>query len=263
MASIAGSLIRKKIIYHVHEVFRNPNILQKIMWCIMEMNATKIIVVSKYVNQYLKRKDAVIIYNMVSKDFEKESKRMIQGIDIAKYKYEKKNILMISSLRKYKGIDIFFSLARKCPGYSFVLVLSSSCKDIEKYFSYVQLPGNLLLLEQRDNLLSFYFDASIVINLSIPDLWIETFGMTLLEGLQFGTPCIAPDFGGPKEIIIDRINGFLINPYNEDSIVDAINTILKSEEKYEKYVKNALSSKELFDFNSLIKQLYYEINSIL
>jgi glycosyltransferase involved in cell wall biosynthesis len=118
------------------------------------------------------------------------------------------------------------------------------------------------LVEQRDNLLPFYFDASIVINLSMPDLWIETFGMTLIEGFQFGTPCIAPDFGGPKEIIINNNNGFLINPYNEDSIVNAINAILNSEKKYKEYVKNALRSKELFNFDSLIKRFQYEINSV-
>lgn len=166
---------------------------------------------------------------------------------------------MISSLKKYKGIDIFVSLARKCPEYSFLLILSASIEEIKKYFLYVNLPDNIQLLPQQTDLLPYYTGASIVLNLTIPDLCVEAFGMTLIEGFCLGTPCIAPDFGGPKELVINGKNGFLMNPYDEKSIIDGINIILKSETDYTKFVENTLKLRDQFSIDSSIKLL---INTI-
>jgi glycosyltransferase involved in cell wall biosynthesis len=260
-AAIAGILTKKKIIYHIHEVYLNPNIIQKIMYFIANKYASQIVSVSYYVNANMHKTS--IIYNTVSKEFEYESQKLLEDKNIAKYKYCKKNILMVSSLKKYKGIDIFVSLARKCQEYSFSLVSSSPQTDIVDYFSYTSLSNNLTIIPQKKNLLPYYRDASIVLNLSLPDLCIEAFGMTLLEGLQCGTPCIAPDFGGPKEIILNGRNGFLVNPYDEESIIRAMNTILHSETRYAEFFANALDSRGRFSIDSTMKLWYEKIDDII
>lgn len=260
-AAVAGRLVHKKIIYHVHEVYIRPNVLQKIMCFIMEKNANKIIAVSKYVSEHINR-ESVVIYNTVPREFERMTQETMEETNIENiinHKLFQKNILMVSSLKKYKGVDIFVSLARKCPAYSFILILSSSMNDIKGYFSHTNLPDNLKLLPQQNDLIQYYIDASIVLNLTVPDLCIEAFGMTLIEGFQFGTPCIAPDFGGPKEIILDGENGFLVNPCNEDVIIKSINIILESEEQYKKFVTNALIRKTIFSIDLQIKKIIDEI----
>jgi glycosyltransferase involved in cell wall biosynthesis len=45
-----------------------------------------------------------------------------------------------------------------------------------------------------------------------PSLWAETFGLTLLESFACNKPVIASNIGGMTEIIIDKLNGFLIKP---------------------------------------------------
>jgi sucrose synthase len=40
----------------------------------------------------------------------------------------------------------------------------------------------------------------------------EAFGLTILEAMISGLPTFATQFGGPLEIIQDRVNGFYINP---------------------------------------------------
>ncbi|NJK51185.1 sucrose synthase [Candidatus Gracilibacteria bacterium] len=42
----------------------------------------------------------------------------------------------------------------------------------------------------------------------------EAFGLTILEAMISGLPTFATQFGGPLEIIQDRVNGFYINPTN-------------------------------------------------
>lgn len=42
----------------------------------------------------------------------------------------------------------------------------------------------------------------------------EAFGLTILESMVSGLPTFATQFGGPLEIIQDKVNGFYINPTN-------------------------------------------------
>jgi sucrose synthase len=50
----------------------------------------------------------------------------------------------------------------------------------------------------------------------------EAFGLTILESMISGVPTIGTQFGGPLEIIQDKVNGFLINPTNHESMAQKI-----------------------------------------
>ncbi|MBD2448155.1 sucrose synthase [Nostoc sp. FACHB-152] len=50
----------------------------------------------------------------------------------------------------------------------------------------------------------------------------EAFGLTILESMITGLPTFATQFGGPLEIIQDRVNGFYINPTNLDETATKI-----------------------------------------
>jgi sucrose synthase len=50
----------------------------------------------------------------------------------------------------------------------------------------------------------------------------EAFGLTILEAMISGLPTFATQFGGPLEIIQNRINGFLINPTNLEETANKI-----------------------------------------
>jgi glycosyltransferase involved in cell wall biosynthesis len=260
-AAIAGKLIRKKIIYHVHELYIHPNIFQKIMWSVMEKSADNIFSVSKYVSEHIKRK-SINIYNTVSRKFEVKAKNMMIETKIINQKFSNKNILMVSSLKKYKGIDIFVSIAKQCPEYSFSLIISSMPDEIMNYFLNTRLPLNLKIIPVQNDLSSYYLETSLLLNLSLPKLCIEAFGMTLIEGMQFGTPCIAPNFGGPKEIIINGENGFLVDPYDENTVIQTINTILSSEDTYTKFFNNVMRLNNRFSIDTSINTLTNELNAL-
>ncbi|ACK72157.1 Sucrose synthase [Gloeothece citriformis PCC 7424] len=50
----------------------------------------------------------------------------------------------------------------------------------------------------------------------------EAFGLTILEAMISGLPTFATQFGGPLEIIQDKVNGFYINPTNLEETADKI-----------------------------------------
>jgi sucrose synthase len=50
----------------------------------------------------------------------------------------------------------------------------------------------------------------------------EAFGLTILESMISGLPTFATQFGGPLEIIQDKVNGFYINPTNLDETATKI-----------------------------------------
>lgn len=51
----------------------------------------------------------------------------------------------------------------------------------------------------------------------------EAFGLTILEAMHSGLPVFATQFGGPLEIIEDNISGFLINPTDQEAMIERIN----------------------------------------
>ncbi|NEQ67136.1 MAG: sucrose synthase [Symploca sp. SIO1B1] len=50
----------------------------------------------------------------------------------------------------------------------------------------------------------------------------EAFGLTILEAMISGLPTFGTQFGGPLEIIQDKVNGFLINPTNYEEMAQKI-----------------------------------------
>ncbi len=50
----------------------------------------------------------------------------------------------------------------------------------------------------------------------------EAFGLTILEAMVSGLPTFGTQFGGPLEIIQDKVNGFYINPTNLEETASKI-----------------------------------------
>lgn len=50
----------------------------------------------------------------------------------------------------------------------------------------------------------------------------EAFGLTILESMITGLPTFATRFGGPLEIIQDKVNGFYINPTDHEEVAEVV-----------------------------------------
>jgi len=57
----------------------------------------------------------------------------------------------------------------------------------------------------------------------------EGLGLVLLESMACKTPVVAVDSGGPRAVVRDGVNGFLVPPGSEDLIYERICRILSDE----------------------------------
>jgi len=70
----------------------------------------------------------------------------------------------------------------------------------------------------------------------------EAFGLTILEAMISGLPTFGTTFGGPLEIIRDKVNGFYINPTNHEETAAKILEFVKicegEDDKYWYYISD-------------------------
>ncbi len=257
-AALAAKLTGQKVIYHVHEISLRPLLLKKFLKWIAKITSSYSIYVSEHLRstENLQDVEGATIHNALSDIF-------IQTAETYKSDTESKNkdftVLMLCSLKAYKGVNEFVELAIKLPMIKFTMVINSDQLSIDNYFKDKTLPTNLQLFSSQKNVHPFYQKSHLVLNLSHPEEWVETFGMTILEGMYYGLPCIAPPVGGPTEIVNDAINGFLIDQRNLDDIADSIVKLSNNKNLYHSFSKKALQRALDFNFDSKIK----EINNIL
>jgi glycosyltransferase involved in cell wall biosynthesis len=250
-AALAARLINKKVIYHVHENPVRKNIIHKIAIAVFLKCAQRAIFVSEYLyNSYridVNRK--ILVYNALNPDFTKIAANHRPVLE------KPYNILMACSLKFYKGIDVFTELAAKLPEYHFFLVLNADNSEISKYFQRKILPQNLEIFPATNELHPFYKKSNLVVNLSLPDLFIESFGLTVLEGMTYGIPVIVPPEGGITELVEDGINGYKVDPADQVSLIKKINMIFSDEEKYVLLSSNAGLMAKRFSYTGMIDKI--------
>jgi len=149
-----------------------------------------------------------VLYNVLEKDFVNKAQ---QNLNKEK---NSKIVLMICSLKAYKGVNEFLKLAQINPKFTFKLVVNANQNEIDEYFKNETLPSNLIIYPTQKDTHQFYQEASILLNLSDVNLWVETFGLTILEGMAYGLPAIVPPVGGVVELIEEAKNGYLIDSKN-------------------------------------------------
>jgi glycosyltransferase involved in cell wall biosynthesis len=231
-AGLAGLLMDKPVYYHVHEISLQPASFKRFLRFIVQKSASRIIFVSKAVEEaeLFLNIDQRVVYNALSDDYTK-------ALEHNSYRWKNGGrfaVLMICSLKEYKGINEFVEIARQCEQYkeiSFTLILNAEQSEINFFFSKMTLPSNVILLARLINPIPYYQQSSLLINLSRVDECIETFGLTIIEAMAFGIPVIVPPVGGPVEIVTDDVEGYLISSYDEEKIAQKIIELSKDEAK--------------------------------
>lgn len=242
-AAVAGRLMGKEVIFHVHETSIKPKLLKKTLRFFIEHTAHKVIFVSKYVKkkESFKSPQQLVIYNAIENSG-------IERVDIKPFEGKDFNVLMVCSLKEYKGVKEFISLSHNLCDLSFTLVLNADKSEVHEIFESwkVQLPNNLTVYPRQSNLNRFYMNASVVLNLSRPDGWIETFGLTIVEAMSFGKPVIVPPVGGPAEIVTDGIDGYCISCYELQNIQNKLVELASNQALYSVMSKSALARSKDF-----------------
>lgn len=229
-AALAGKIKGVKIIYHLHETSIKPALLKRFLFGVVNNTANEVIYVSKFLSQEepLSKPKSTVVYNCLDPVFIERANR--------EYIVDKQDfrVLMLCSLKDYKGVPQFFKLAKSIPNIQFDLVLNADQASVEAYLKLNPPTENLHIYFNQRDVHRFYQNASLLLNLSHPDAWVETFGMTILEGMVYKLPAIVPKVGGVVELIDDGMNGYQINVTQLDDLEKRILQLSSNEQLYQK-----------------------------
>lgn len=247
-AILACYLTKKTFCIHVHENMKQQKILYILARFVYKYCNKKSVFVSEYVrSQALNVRDSIVVYNALGKEF-------LEQIRYVPFQ-ERTTILMLCSLRVYKGIYEFITLAYSLPNYKFELVVSDSEDNVETFIEENMIPNNLVIFPAQTSVHPFYQRAKLVLNLSKPEYCIETFGLTLLEAMAYGIPVIGPMVGGPTEIIDNGKNGFLVDADNIEGLKEKINLLMSDNDLYMKMSEEALQKSKFFSLENMVNAI--------
>lgn len=228
-AALAAKFRNNKVVYHVHEVSIKPKVFKRFLVNVAQNYSQQIVFVSHYLSKDFSTSNikSTVIYNALPNEFVSRADEFTKPKNNSPF-----TVLMLCSLKAYKGINEFVALAKKMPHCQFNLVLNSDVNACKSFTDDVGLPQNCTLFPTQNQTSSFYEDADIVVNLSNPNLWIETFGMTILEGMHYGLPAIVPPVGGVTELITDGLEGYQVNSNDIQQLVEKINRLSLKDAHY-------------------------------
>ncbi len=211
-AALYGWITGRRVVYHLHEVSVSPAPLRWFLTAIARRTAHRLIYVSDFHRRCLPIPGVPsrTVLNALDERF-----LVRASANAYRHRHDGRfNVLMLASLRDYKGVPELLVLAERLAerlDIRFDLVVNDDEAAIRRYFGSTALPANLAVHPRTDNPAVHYARACLVLNLSRPHQWVETFGLTLLEAMAFGVPVIAPPIGGPVELVRDCREGFLID----------------------------------------------------
>jgi glycosyltransferase involved in cell wall biosynthesis len=213
---MAKNLIGKKWIS------KNRNRINKLLL----NNKTSFVSPSSFSNNYLKSSfkyiKTQVIANTVGNFYLLDRLSLKQVfIDFKQYRSFNNNIPTIivvgvkKSLHENKGADIILELVQRMNENKIPFNIITVGE-----FLQLNIIGTHLHFMDRsvDEMKQLYTISDICI---VPSRY-ETFSQVTLESIQFGTPVVAFDLTGPKDIINHGISGFLVPSFNIDKFCNRV-----------------------------------------
>ena len=156
----------------------------------------------------------------------------------------------------YTLILVFSVIVKKYPNYILKIIGEGSMREkLEEQIKKCNLQKNVILTGRRtENEINNELIKSDVFVLTSKS---ESFSLVLCEAMNFGVPCIAFDVDvGPREIIQDGKNGFLIENRNVDLMIKKLDEILENIDKRKNMQVYAREISEKFYAKNVIEKWY-------
>lgn len=167
-------------------------------------------------------------------------------------------ILCVGRLEKQKSFDraikAFSALSSKYPDLKLYIVGDGALKnDLKSLVVKLNVDEKVRFISFTDSISCYYRKAKLTLLTSI----YEGFPNVLIESISFGTPVVAYDcVSGPSEIIINGVNGYLVENGNFQSLVENISNCLESN-----FDSNSIVETSLIYRNEIILKKYNEVLS--
>lgn len=167
-----------------------------------------------------------------------------------------KKVIAVARHSLEKGIDrllqIWQSVVEKQPDWSLEIYGKKDANlGLESLAKKLKIEKTVTFFDPVKDIQQKYTEVSVLAMTSRN----EALPMVLLEAMAIGLPCIAYDCPvGPKAIIQNNENGFLIEDGNKDSFVEKLNLLMEDENLRIKMGQKAIKSIEKYDLDTIMKQ---------
>ena len=165
------------------------------------------------------------------------------------------NIIYVGKFLYQKGLDIIVELINRLDDkkYTFTFVGDGPYKkNIENIFKRDNV-NYLGWISDKNVLAKIYSEQDLFLNPSIKiNGWQELFGIVNIEAMASGLVVIASKHVGPKEIITNGFNGFLVEEKNINQYLDIIAAF--NEKKMNEISQNAYNRAKEFQIDYISNQ---------
>jgi glycosyltransferase involved in cell wall biosynthesis len=222
-------------------------------------------------SRIFKNADRVICISIYEKELIKENfglpgEKLVHipnGINLEEFRIksnvkDKKMILYVGRLERYKGVQHIIRALQYLDGYRLMIVGKGPYEgELRKLASSTNVNGRIGWLKDlsREELLEQYKSAGVFIFLSS----FEAFGITVAEALASGTPCIVAETGALKEFIDEKICFGLRNPENVNELAEKIIEVSKREIDFFELPKDKIKIRSWDEVVDEHEKIYKEI----
>lgn len=190
--------------------------------------------------------DTVVLHNPV------RAKIVQQG------KHKQGELLFVGRLNKQvKGLDYLAEIMKQLKRESaeFHLTIVGSGSDEGWLRQKVQANGLsacVTFVGFRENVTPYYERATVLLSTS---RW-EGFGMTIVEAMSAGVPCVSFDNDGAYEIIHNGKDGILIPKYEVDAFAQAVKKLISDDSVWAKLSNAAMERAKDFEVSAIAERMY-------
>lgn len=153
------------------------------------------------------------------------------------------NILFQGRLSGAKGgsliIDALKIITKEFPEANLVVLgrKDSYAEKMEEKAKGLGIQNNIVFkgwLDQ-DMVKQAYGEVAVVV---VPSVCFDSFPNGNLEAFAAGKPVVATCFGGSKEIVEDDVNGYIVNPFEINTLAEKISLLLRDKEMRNQFGEN-------------------------
>lgn len=253
------SYVRKRLISRLFVSFYD-----RILRNVIDKFFSKVIVITSSEKKYfihLPAEKLCVVPNGISSEYFSETKKEVLRRIRNKFKISKKDtvFLFVGRIHPTKGLEFLLQALSKIRKIDYKLIIAGPIVDRRYYKKLVRLIRKIGLrkkiiftgfIDEKEKI--GLYDVSKIILL--PSIY-EPFGIVILEAFARGKPVIAVDSDGPRFLIKNGENGFLVKYGDQEKLVECIKLLLRSKELYEKIRVNNRRKAKQFTWDKIVKKL--------
>lgn len=230
--------------------------LRKILRRLLLPMTTHLVVQTEKIKEYYSPKiqnKTSVIYNPVTDKVFETSYNAINNLIVSVGRlYPQKNQKMM--------IDAFNMIKNKYPDYKLIIYGEGpSRKELEDYIKNLSLEEKVLLPGRSKHIIDEVRKSRIFCLSSD----CEGMSNALIEALCLGIPIVTTDVSGVKELVIDGVNGRVVEIGDSVSMANALNDLLEDKERMMTISKRNKDKAQLFESDNITDRWLKLINNII